>query len=51
MDPTELGAQTQIKISQWSNLMNATGGALKPEKSSGTYWATHAQMESGPTLT
>jgi hypothetical protein len=32
MDPTELWAQTQIKIAQWGNLLNATGGALKPEK-------------------
>jgi hypothetical protein len=32
MDPTELWAQTQIKIALWSNLLNATGGALKPEK-------------------
>jgi hypothetical protein len=30
-NPTELWAQTQIKIAQWSNLLNATGGALKPE--------------------
>jgi hypothetical protein len=31
-DPTELRIQTQIKIAQWSNLLNATGGMLKPEK-------------------
>jgi hypothetical protein len=32
MDPTELWAQTQIEIAQWSNLLNAMGGVLKPEK-------------------
>ncbi len=32
MDPVELWAQTQFKIEQWSRLLNATGGALKPEK-------------------
>jgi hypothetical protein len=31
-DPTELWAQTKIEIAQWSNLLNAMGGALKPEK-------------------
>jgi hypothetical protein len=32
VDPGELWAQTQIKIKQWSCLLNTTGGALKPEK-------------------
>jgi hypothetical protein len=32
LDPLELWAQTQIEIKQWSVLLNATGGALKPEK-------------------
>jgi hypothetical protein len=32
LDPGELWAQIQIKIEQWSHLLNATGGALKPEK-------------------
>jgi hypothetical protein len=32
LDPGELWAQTQIKIKHWSCLLNATGGALKPEK-------------------
>ncbi len=32
LDPGELWAQTQIEIEQWSCLLNATGGALKPEK-------------------
>jgi hypothetical protein len=32
LDPGELWAQTQIKIKQWSHLLIATGGALKPEK-------------------
>jgi hypothetical protein len=32
LDPGELWAQTQIEIKQWSCLLNATGGALKPEK-------------------
>jgi hypothetical protein len=31
LDPGELWAQTQIEIEQWSCLLNATGGALKPE--------------------
>jgi hypothetical protein len=31
-DPPELWAQTQTKMAQWSNLLNATGGVLKPEK-------------------
>jgi hypothetical protein len=31
-DPPELWAQTQIKIAQWSNLLNAMGGAIKQEK-------------------
>jgi hypothetical protein len=34
LDPGELWAQTQFEIKQWSCLLNATGGALKPEK----YW-------------
>ncbi len=32
LDPGELWAQTQIKIEHWSCLLNATGGAPKPEK-------------------
>jgi hypothetical protein len=32
MDPRELWCQTQIELEQWSCLLNATGGALKPEK-------------------
>ncbi len=32
LDPGELWAQTQIEIEQWSCLLNATGGALKPKK-------------------
>jgi hypothetical protein len=32
LDPGELWAQTQIEMEQWSCLLNATGGALKPEK-------------------
>jgi hypothetical protein len=32
LDPGELRAQMQIEIKQWSILLNATGGALKPEK-------------------
>jgi hypothetical protein len=31
-DPGELWKQTQIEIEQWSCLLNATRGALKPEK-------------------
>ncbi len=32
MDPGELWFQTQIELEKWSCLLNATGGALKPEK-------------------
>ncbi len=32
LDPGKLWAQTQIEIEQWSCLLNATGGTLKPEK-------------------
>jgi hypothetical protein len=32
MDPGELWGQTQIELEQWSCLLNAMGGALKPEK-------------------
>jgi hypothetical protein len=32
LDPGELWAQMQTEIEQWSCLLNATGGALKPEK-------------------
>jgi hypothetical protein len=32
MDPGELWCQTQIELELWSCLLNATGGALKPEK-------------------
>ncbi len=32
MDPGELWCQTQIELKNWSCLLNATGGALKPEK-------------------
>jgi hypothetical protein len=32
MDPGELWGQTQIELEQSSYLLNATGGALKPEK-------------------
>jgi hypothetical protein len=31
-DPAELMMQAQREVSQWSLLLNATGGALKPEK-------------------
>ena len=31
-DPFELMLQAQKEITQWSLLLNATGGALKPEK-------------------
>jgi hypothetical protein len=32
LDPGELWCQTQIDLEHWSCLLNATGGALKPEK-------------------
>jgi hypothetical protein len=51
MDPTELWAQTQVEIAQWSNLLNAMGGAMKQRSVSGIYWTTHVQTKSGPTPT
>jgi len=32
LNPGELWLQTQLELTQWSTLLNATGGALKPEK-------------------
>jgi hypothetical protein len=32
LDPGKLWLQTQLELTQWSTLLNATGGALKPEK-------------------
>ncbi len=32
LDPGDLRHQTQVNLHQWSCLLNATGGALKPEK-------------------
>jgi hypothetical protein len=32
LNPGELWCQTQVNLHQWSCLLNATGGALKPEK-------------------
>jgi hypothetical protein len=32
LNPGDLWEQTQIEIEQWSRLLNATGGASKPEK-------------------
>jgi len=32
LDTGELWLQTQLELTQWSTLLNATGGALKPEK-------------------
>ena len=32
LDPGELWLQTQSELTQWSTLVNATGGALKLEK-------------------
>jgi hypothetical protein len=32
LDPGELWLQTQLELTQWSTLLNATGEALKPEK-------------------
>ena len=32
LDPGKLWVQTQLELTQWSTLLNATGGALKPEK-------------------
>ena len=32
LDPGELWVQAQLELEHWSCLLNATGGALKPEK-------------------
>jgi hypothetical protein len=32
LDPGKLWLQTQVELTQWSNLLNATGRALKPKK-------------------
>jgi hypothetical protein len=32
LNPGELWLQTQVELTQWCTLLNATGGALKPEK-------------------
>jgi hypothetical protein len=32
LNPGKLWCQTQVDLHQWSYLLNATGGALKPEK-------------------
>ncbi len=32
LDPGELWLQTQVELTQWRNLLNTTGGALKPKK-------------------
>jgi hypothetical protein len=37
LDPGELWCQVQLELEQWSCLLNATGGALKPDFFSGTY--------------
>jgi hypothetical protein len=37
MDITELWQHTQLDLKTWSSLLNATGGALKPEK---CFWYT-----------
>jgi hypothetical protein len=38
LDPGELWCQTQIDLTQWSCLLNATGGAFKPKK---CFWYLH----------
>jgi hypothetical protein len=47
LDPGELWKWTQIEIKQWSSLLNATKGALKP----GISLTTPAQAVSGPMQT
>jgi hypothetical protein len=32
LDPGEVWSQAQLELEHWSHLLNATGGALKPEK-------------------
>jgi len=32
LDPGEVWSQAQLELEHWSCLLNATGGALKPEK-------------------
>ena len=47
VDPGELWCQTQVELQHWSCLLNATGGALKPENAFGTCLITSAKMGSG----
>ena len=51
MDITKLWQHTQLDLETWSSLLNATGGAIKPEKCFGTHWTTCALMENGLMLT
>jgi hypothetical protein len=46
-EPIELMLQAQREVTQWSLLLNATRGALKPENVFGTCCTTTAMKESG----
>ena len=48
LNPGELWLQTQVELTQWSNLLNATGGALKPKNAFGTCLTIRAKMGNGP---
>jgi hypothetical protein len=47
LDPGDLWCQTQVDLHQWSCLLNASGGALKPENVSGTCSTIGARTGSG----
>jgi hypothetical protein len=47
LDPGDLWCQAQLELEQWSCLLNATGGALKPEIFFCTYWIRSARMANG----
>jgi hypothetical protein len=48
LDPGELWVQTQLERTQWSTLLNATGGALKPKNASGKCLTIRAKTRNGP---
>ena len=48
LDPGELWLQTQLELTQWSTVLNATGGALKPKNVSGTCSTICARTGNGP---
>ena len=44
LDPGDLWCQAQLELEHWSCLLNATGGALKPDNVSGTSLIMSARM-------